>query len=221
MAYLHARAGVCYAGVTHAGLVTRSLSMTIGGAAATPQAESIAITEQLDAGQNRMSFVVQGVSAVPTRFAPVILGYSHIDNRRFLGTLLEVERVLKGFESGISDVEYHCVAADVTWGLNLYARVTQKYPTQPVNGIVADILRTYTDPAYGFATGYIPDSLGTIEIEFTGETVLNALTRIAKAASAYLWVDYDQKINIAPSLPDGNTLTIANTTNGIEELRWQ
>lgn len=216
MAYLHARAGLARAGVTLAGLSTRFLTMTIGGVSASPDASSIAITESLDAGANRCAFVLRGVSTVPVPWSEVVLGYRHAARARFGGHVLRVTRRLRGFESGIADLEYQIECVDYTWLLDLRSRVTRRYYSQPVNGIVADLLRTYTEG--GFRVGYVPDTLGSLEIEFTGVKVSEALTRIAKAVGAYYWLDYRKQINIATSVPTGNVLTIGNNTTDIWDL---
>lgn len=203
----HARSNVCRSGVTYAGLTTRTFGLTVGGTNRLNDAQQKArfsIGKVLD-GEMSLGMLLGGTR--PDEGADVVMTLG--GELLFGGTLQRVKTVEHG-----QLIEWDCLASDWWWLLNRYAHVTGRF-IGGINTVVARILADYTDG--GFQPGYLPSSLGDIDITFDDETVGAALKRLAKAANngagAFLRLTPYKRVDIATSFPDGISLTLVNATN--------
>jgi hypothetical protein len=208
MAYYHARANVCRAGVTYAGLADHPFKAVIGTTDRTNAIlyDSFTITTALDGSPSTCAFTVQGFT--PTKGHDVILTLG--GELIWGGTLTEIRVQAQKFVSGA--VFYACQAIDWTWLMDRYARVHLRIPENTaVNQAVASVLRDYTDG--GFARGYVPMDLPDVgPIVFEGETVSGAIRRIAAAAGAFVRMRPQKRIDVFDVLPDSNALTLGNSS---------
>jgi hypothetical protein len=208
MAYYHARANVCRAGVTYAGLAHHPAVLTIGGTDRTSSimVDDFTITTALDGAPSTCAFSCQGFT--PTQWADVTLtmGGALI----WGGTLTDVRAVVQKFSSGA--VFWQCQAIDWSWLMDRYSRVRLEMAARPANQAIAEILRDFTDG--GFQTGYIPMDLGTVgPFSFTGDTVTSALRRITSSVGAYLRMTPRKTLDAFQTLPASNALSIGNGTD--------
>lgn len=219
MAFLHARSNVCRSGVTHAGLANQPLGLTIGGVsrAADVLVDGFAITTTVDGSPSTCTLVVTGVQPTEGQDLILTLGGALL----WGGTIMRVRAVAQKLVS--DTVFWHCQAIDWTWLLDRFARVTALYENLAVNTLVATILAGSTNG--GFQPGWIDGSLGTIDrIQFTGETVSNALARVAKAANngagAYYRLRADKSVDLFSTLSiEGNPLSLSNSSD-IRDVIW-
>lgn len=208
MAYYHARANVCRAGVTYAGLAHHPFKAVIGSTDRTNAIlyDSFTVTTALDGSPSTCAFTVQGFT--PTKGNDVILTLG--GELIWAGTLTEVRVQAQKFVSGA--VYYACQAIDWTWLMDRFARVNLRFEAgMAVNQAVATILRDFTDG--GFARGYVPIDLPTVgPMVFEGETVSGAIRRIASAAGAYVRVRPQKRVDVFDVLPDSNALSLGNSS---------
>ena len=206
MAYLHARSNVCRAGVTYAGLATRAFGLTIGGAdrkANAQQNVNFTLSKALD-GEQALTLTFDGTA--PTEGQDILLTLG--GELLFGGTVQRVKSVTTG-----QLVKWETVCSDWWWLLNRYARVTGRF-TGGVNSVVARLLYTYTDG--GFLPGYLPQSLGDVDVTCDDEALGDVLKRLAKGANngagAFLRITPFKRIDMATSFPDGLSLTLVNAS---------
>lgn len=219
MAYLDARSGIARSGVTYAGWLPKTLLVKIAGTTRAIESPSVTIEEYFDIKTpNRLTFQTSGGYHLDN-FQEIILGLGHIDNRLFGGYVLNNElSIIRGFES-LSGLRYGGVALDYSWRLGIDDVVTATYQNAGVGTIVGDILARFTDGA--FSPGEMPSSLGNVTITFEGESVLDAIARVANAVQGNAWVDYDKRVHVAPAtgVSDGNPLSLGDAT-AIQDLRY-
>lgn len=208
MAYYHARANVCRAGVTYAGLAHHPFKAVIGSTDRTTSVlyDSFTVTTALDGSPSTCAFMVQGFAPTLGNDVVLTLGGELI----WGGTLTEVRAQAQKVQSGA--VYYTCQAIDWTWLMDRYARVNLTIEAGlAVNTAIASILRDYTDT--GFARGYVPIDLPTVgRMVFDGETVSSALRRIASAAGAYVRVRPQKRVDVFDVLPTSNALSLSNSS---------
>jgi len=204
MAAYQARSNVCRSGVTYAGLTTRTFGLTIGGVNRlndTRQSIGWTLTTSLD---GRASLTLTCGGTAPAEGADVLLTLG--GELLFGGTLQKVRSIQRG-----QLMAWDCVATDWWWLLDRFARVTGRF-TGGANVIVHRLLAQYTNG--GFLPGYLPSSLGDLDLTFEDETVGECLLRIAKAsnggAGAFLRITPYKRIDIATSFPDGVSLTLVD-----------
>lgn len=208
MAYYHARANVCRAGVTYAGLANHPAVLTIGGTDRTSASlvDGFSITTALDGSASTCAFDATGFTPTLGADVTLTLGGALI----WGGTLTDVRANAQKLTSGA--VFWNCQAIDWTWLMDRYAVVNQEMAARPANQAVAEILRTYTDG--GFTTGYIPMEMGTVgPFSFSGETVSSALRRIAASCGGFLRMKPDKSVDLFSTLPTSNALSIGNSTD--------
>lgn len=202
-----ARSNVCYAGAVYAGLVTRTFGLTIGGVdrkADAQQNVSFSLAKALD-GEQALSLTCTGTAPSVGQDILLTLGGELL----FGGTIQRVKSVPGlGFLT-----KWEVVASDWWWLLNRYARVSGRF-VGGVNTVVARILATATDG--GFLPGYLPQSLGDVDITCDDEAPGDALKRIAKAsnggAGAFVRLTPFKRVDMATSFPDGISLTLVNAS---------
>lgn len=208
MAYYHARANVCRAGVTYAGLAHHPFVATIGSTDRTANIlyDTFTVTTALDGSPSTCAFSVQGFSPTQGNDVLLTLGGELI----WAGTLTEVRAVAQKFASGT--VTYQCQAIDWTWLMDRYARVNLTLgATTAVNQAVASVLAGFTDG--GFRRGYVPMDLSSVgPMTFEAETVSGALRRIAAAAGAYMRVRPQKRVDVFDTLPASNALSLGNSS---------
>lgn len=202
----HARSNVCRAGVTYSGLATRSFGLAVAGVDRTADAQAhtnFTLTRVLD-GSAALSLTFSGTAPSEGQDLVLTLGGELL----FGGTVQRVRSVSTG-----QIVKWETVCTDWWWLLTRYARVTGRF-VGGVNTVVARLLAGFSDG--GFLPGYLPQSLGDVDITFEDESVGDALKRIAKAANngagAFLRLTPYKRIDIATSFPDGVSLSVSNTT---------
>jgi len=210
VAAYHARSNVCRAGVTYAGLANRTFGLTIGGSNRLQDSRAavgFSLTKPLDGSSSTLTLTAGGTK--PAEGADIVLTLG--GELLFGGT---VQRVRSIQEQGGTLMSWNLAATDWWWLLNRYARVTGRF-VGGINTVVAKLLATYTDG--GFLPGYLPQSLGDIDVTFDGERVGDAIKRIAKAANggagAFVRITPYKRIDIATSFPDGISLSLVNATD--------
>lgn len=219
MAYYHARANVCRVGVTYAGLVNRPLTFTVGGInrRADLLEQGFSVAWSLDGGSSTATFSVIGDE--PLEFADVVLAQG--GELWWGGTVLSLQRAVYTLQDNATVIT-NVQAVDWTWLMDRYARVSGVFGGS-INTIVARLLADYTDG--GFSAGWVPASLGAIDaLQFDGDTVSEALARIAKAANngagAYVRIRPDKRVDLFASLDiEGNALEI-ETGADAWDWRW-
>ena len=209
MPYYHARANVCRAGVTHAGLAHHPFKVVVGSTDRTSSVlyDQFSVTTALDGTPSTCAFRVQGFTPVVGNDVLLSLGGELI----FGGTLTEVKASAQKLVSGA--VFWDCQAIDWTWLMNRYSRVSMEIGAgMAVNQAVATILRTFTDG--GFVTGFIDmANLSTVgPLSFAGETVTGAIGRIAAAAGGYVRIRAPKAVDVFSTLPTSNALTLGNSS---------
>jgi hypothetical protein len=207
MAHYHARFNVCRFGVTRYGLADHPLVFLVGGSTKTPAVDDFQIVSALDGSPSVCTFTLVQPTK-PTLWGDVTLSLGGA--LIWGGTLTEararVQKILAG------TVYYQCQAIDWTWLMDRFSRVTIEFGAgTSVNTAIATLLKNYTDG--GFATGYIPWTLGTIgPMSITGETVSASIRRIAAAVNAFVRIRPDKRVDVFQSLPSSNALTIGNSS---------
>jgi hypothetical protein len=208
MAYLQARSGIARSGVTYAGLSWPTCQVMLNAVDRTSsvQLRDFSIVTRVDGTPATFAFQLKpGIT--PEVGHNVTITYATPDEYLFGGTILQREAIPA---SNDGTMNWHCVAVGYHWLIDRYARVTASYRNRAVNEIVAHILHNYTNG--GFRTGYIPSSLGRIDIDFTLETVTGALSRVAKAVDAYVDISPTKVVNVYDTYPDAALPTITQST---------
>lgn len=208
MAYLQARANIARAGVTYAGWAPTAFTFKVAGTTRVIQHNQnsrFSIKEQL--GQpGKMMFDAYGYT--PTLGQTVQFMWSTPDAYQFAGTVTRRSMHLDKDDLPV----WKCEATDNSWLMNRYAKVTAQYRSLGANTILATILGSFTDG--GFKVGYCPSSLGDVSsINFENEDVSQAIDKLAAAVGAYWLVDSERYVYMFDTLPDGNALTVGNSTN--------
>lgn len=213
MAYLEARAGIARAGVTYAGLSDPYFKITLGGLDRTAYVEydGFTITHRLD-GASSCVFTV--FSLTPVIGLEVRIMYARPDEFVFVGTILSIE--CSPVDANGLHVRWHVTAVGEEWLLDRYDRVTARYASRGVGTMLADILYRFTDG--GFRVGYCPSSLGNLSMDFTFETVVGAINRIASAVDGF-WDVHDRVVNLYSTYPDAALPTLGNSS-AIHRLRY-
>jgi hypothetical protein len=207
MAY-HARANVCRAGVTYAGLAHHPAVFKVGATdrSADCLVDGFSIATALDGSPSTCTFVAEGFTPTLGSDVTLTLGGALI----WGGTLVAVRAVAQKIVAGT--VFYQCQAIDWMWLMDRYAVVNVDIASRPANQAVAEILRAYTNG--GFRTGYIPMELGSVgPFSFAGVRVSEALRRIAAAVNAMIRVKPDKSVDMFQTLPASNALSIGNSSD--------
>jgi len=208
MAYLQARSNIMRAGVTHTGWAPSDFTFKVDGVERAVQHNSRAqfsIQEQL--GQpGKILFEAHGY--MPEEGDAVQFVWTTPAAYLFAGTVTRRARRLD--RSAVPPV-WQCEALDNTWLLNRYSKVTAQYRGLGVNAIVARILANFTNG--GFKIGYCPSTLGDISaIDFEYVDVSDAIDQVMAACGGFWLVDPERCIYCFDTLPDGNALTVGNST---------
>lgn len=203
----HARASVCRAGVTYAGLTGRTFAVSVGGVSRTAHAQAnvnFSILKSLD-GDSALTLTFDGAPPVEGQDAIVTLGGELF----FGGTVQRVRSVQTG-----QIVKSETVCSDWRWLLNRYARVTGTF-TGGINAVVARLLATYSNG--GFLPGSIPQALGNITITCDDEGLWDVILRIARGANngagAFVRLTPYKRVDIGTTFHDGINLAITNTSD--------
>jgi hypothetical protein len=215
--YLHARAGIFLAGVTHCGLVPREPVVTIGGVVRGIRlVEGFQITHVL--GQPSVC-TLQCYGYRPIVGQQLVIADESASSRLIFGGLITaVRRRVQRDANIIWDV-----AADDWSGLiNAYQPVYLRLEDVAVNVAINRIL-AFTDPALAIRPGLIPASLGRISQTFEGTDVMTAIGTIAGAVNAYYRLTPWKRIDLFQGEAlDGNALVLDNDTRardiGLETL---
>lgn len=209
MAYLQARAGIARAGVTYAGLVPAAISVWVGGVDYT--ALGYIEHETFEVGQAvntpaTCNFVVNGTT--PVAGADVVVLRATPDKRLFGGTLMVPEVSFEGPAS--ESVLWNCMADGYAWRLGRGASITKSYRQVAVNTIVADVLVTSAldSGSEGFRVGYVPSTLGYLDIDFVLANAYDALTQIASAVQAELRISPDRIVSLYHTSPSAPLATL-------------
>ncbi len=206
MAYYQARSGVCRSGVTYSGWTAPNISLTINGTDRTSKVvmdDNFVLTLKADGTPATLQFTLKNLT--PTVGQDVGLFFTAPNDYLFGGTILQAEAVTLD----TTVVLWHCTAVGYQWLLDRYDRVLNTYHSTGVGTMVADILYRYTDG--GFRVGYIPSSLGNLDMDFTFETVTGALNRIAKAVDAFWQVEPFDGVSRIVNLYDTYPMTAPAT----------
>jgi hypothetical protein len=203
------------AGVTYSGWTWPSWTIRVNGTLRTTQIErnGFVITERLDNAPATCTFTTKP-GFEPTLGHDIKVTYATPDEWVFAGTILQREALPYRTENGA--VRWRCLAVGYPWLMDRYDRPRRRYTNRGVGTIVADILYNYTDG--GFRVGYCPQSLGNIDMEFSGEdTVSQALQRIATAADCFWDVRPDTGgngyavINLYETYPESALATLTES----------
>ncbi|MFN2581809.1 MAG: hypothetical protein ABR498_03600, partial [Candidatus Dormibacteria bacterium] len=106
---------------------------------------------------------------------------------------------------------WRCEAQDYTWLMNRVAKVTAEYRSIGANAVLARVLANFTDG--GFGVGYCPASFGDVSINFDNDDVSASIDKLAAQIGAYWLVDAEKRVYMFDTWPDGNTLSVGNSTN--------
>ena len=213
MAYLQSRSGIARSGVTYCGWAKPNFTFRIAGSVVSGSAvlqEGWRIVKSLDGNTSTMYFSVHGIT--PTLWNEIKVTYTTPNVYEFAGHIVDIQT---SFSNARDPIVYHCTALSYVWLLGLGTSGLEKLVTrqyrQGVNTAVGDILTTFADSG-GFRVGYVPSTLGDIWIDFTLETVPNALTRIAKTVGATWEVSDDGVVSMYVTYPETALATIGNST---------
>lgn len=210
MAYYHARANVCRAGVTHAGLANHPAVFTVGATARTGNVlvDDFTITTTLDNAPSSCQFTVQGFTPAVGNDVTLTMGGELV----WGGTILSSRAVMQKFNSGA--VYWNCQAIDWTWEMDRESPVDILIQSSlGVNTITALLLRTYTDPSSGFTPGYISSAVGNAgPFAWTGMKVSEALRAVAASAGCYMRITPTKAVDMFTSLPASNALSLGNSS---------
>jgi hypothetical protein len=112
------------------------------------------------------------------------------------GTVLfggQIDTVEEFYEGGRRiNRAWHVNCTDYTHLANR-RKVRIRYLTQSASDIASDVITRFTT---GFTRNAIQPGLPAIAIEFTDETVVGALTRIADRIGGYCYIDYDKDVHL-------------------------
>lgn len=210
MAYYHARAGVCRAGVTYAGLAHLPAVFTIGATdrSSDVKVDDFTISTALDNAPSSCQFVCEGFTPAVGNDVTLTLGGGLV----WGGTIMSTRAVAQKLNSGA--VFWDCQAIDWTWEMDRQAPVDIIIPSsRGVNTIVALLLRTFTDPSSNFRPGYIDSAVGDAgPFTFTGAKVSDALRAVAAAAGCYMRVTPRKSVDLFTDLPASNPLSLSNSS---------
>jgi hypothetical protein len=217
MAYLQARSGIARSGVTYSGWTPPNVTVRLAGVdrSADVLMRDWALTLRADGQPATFRFKVKNTA--PALGQDVRVTYTTPDDYLFGGTLLQVESTPSDNQS--THVLWDCTAVGYQWLLNRYTLVLAQYASAGVSTIVADILSRFTDG--GFTVGYVPASLGTLSMEFTWETVWDALRRIAKAKGAVVDVTPTRAINMYVTYPEAPLTTVTEADILVNSLTYR
>lgn len=216
MAVQHARANVCTSGAVYCGLYTRAISIYMGGTDRTRQIfQDWSASYALDSEPGAGRFATRQFT--PTEYNEVVVyngGTAGVPLWR--GRVLDVESSAQNWRHAAT---HRITAQDNRWLLDRFAKVTRQYRSLGANSIVADILASFTNG--GFKVGYIASSLGNVDaIDFSQETVTQAISRVAKAVSAVWVLDPENYVSlVSTTVPDGNPLTLTDGVRGYWDLK--
>jgi hypothetical protein len=132
------------------------------------------------------------------------------------GTVLfggQIETVEEFYEGGRrTNRAWHVGCTDYARLANR-RKVRIQYALQSASTIASDVITRYTS---GFTTQAIQPALPAIAIEFTDETVVGALTRIADRIGGYCYIDYDKDVHLflteSTAAPDPITEAVAGSS---------
>ena len=212
MAYLHARAGIARSGVTYCGWTPPAFKVYIDG---TDRTSSVLIEEStitLNA-ESPATFAFTVRNLIPTYGNDVKVAFASPDDYWFAGTLLQIQ--LRYINP--TTFVYDCMATGYEWLIDRYDLVLAEYQSRGVNFIVGDIIARFTNGS--FRVGYCPSSLGSLTMEFTYETVMGALKRIAKACAAQLDIAFNRTVNVYLTYPDAAYTTLTSSLIQLETFR--
>lgn len=166
------------------------------------------------------TMTVSGIRGfTPTRGQEILLyhGGNSVGFCVFAGHILEVSQT----QERLADkARFSLRCQDYTWLLDRYARVTKTYYSKGINTILADILANFTNG--GFVPGYCASGLGSIDaMQFTGEQVSAACTRLARAGDAFFAVTPDKHVHIFadPDHLSANTISVTDASKTFEHYR--
>jgi hypothetical protein len=112
------------------------------------------------------------------------------------GTVLfggQIDTVEEFYEGGRrTNRAWHVGCTDYTRLANR-RKVRIRYALQSASTMAIDVVTRFTD---GFTTNAIQSGLPAIAIEFTDETVVGALTRMADRIGGYCYIDYNKDVHL-------------------------
>jgi hypothetical protein len=209
--YEHARSNVCRAGVAVAGLAPYRLRCTIGGVERGMQIQGFSVTHTL--GQ-ASSCSVRTTGFSVAKGQEIRIADDGVQNLIFGGTIMKRRRPI---QSG-GPVIYELLCADWIWLMNKDARVFERFDNVGANTAVRRIL-SYCDPTLAIRPGSIPQALGNVTVTCEGDTVWDAIGRVAKAANAYVHVTPMKAVDLFQDQPpNAQTLLLHDAGGGVKNL---
>jgi hypothetical protein len=143
------------------------------------------ISQQLNHLPDTASFRVSGFTPVAGQRIDVWVGQRSPDMQLFGGRILQTTAVYEGERPAL--VAYDIACIDPTWLLDR-KKVIWTYTGFSATAIVLSIVSGFTR---GVTTNNVAANLPVVdEIQFTNETVSDALSRIADRIGGYWYVDY-------------------------------
>ena len=210
MAYQHARSGICRSGTAISGLVPYRLRCTIAGVERGIQIGSLSITHTLGQASS-CALQVQGFQV--RNGQEVQISDDGVSNLLFGGTVMRRQRRIQRGEPVYTNV----LCNDWSWLMNKEERVFDNFYDLSANVALYRVLQ-HCPAALGMRVGYAPHSLGKVTLAFNGETITDAIGKIASACNAYWKWNPGKTVDIFQSeVPHGETL-ILNDSTGIRNL---
>lgn len=213
MAYLQARSGIARSGVTYAGWTPPSFTLWVNGVAVLPLYDSWVLTDQFGA-RPTLTFKLR---TTPVQGHDVKLTYATPNEYWFGGTLLQ--REVTPFKAGASNLIWTCTAVGYAWLLDRYDLVLARFASMGANVLVARLLAEYTNG--GFRVGYVPSTIGDIDMEFSFDTVSAALARIGAAVGSTPRIGFDKVVDVCATYPEAALPTVTEAQILVGSLHYK
>lgn len=201
------RANTCRANTTYLGLYEPSAYISIGGVDVTSKVLKSGFEIKISRTERTCRMTLRDTEVAPG--SEVIIRDGGAAGRIvYCGHALPARADFHRGTTGIA--VYDTIVADGHWLLDRYDLVLAQYYSDPVNGIVSDLLATYTNGDWSI--GIVDGSLGPLSIQFTYVSVVTALQRLAAAVGGVVVVDcVAREVSIVTSYTDGHTITLDNS----------
>jgi hypothetical protein len=200
-------------GASRSGYYNPFLALTISGTRREHQTDisSVTINDVLLEEVNTCELDVFGFT--PVIGQPVVVGLGSISNVLFAGT---ITRIRESHPKLNARVVYHCTATD--WSYLLDKRlVTYHWRSTSASQIAIEIIHNFTDASDGLKPTRVQTGIASVDdFPCTFETVSNALTRLARLAGGYWYVDDTKVVHFFTGTEAGTVAPIALDSSNTE-----
>jgi hypothetical protein len=210
------RLGTCFMGITLMGLYVPQLWIGQGTTEITTSVVKPSLTMSFRRREpSRATLTTRGTALTPGKRIEIRDGGAQ-GKILFAGHILPRRIRTRTTGTAVYDT---ATASGYRWLLDRFALVTKRYYSQPINGIVNDIITNYTD---GFTMGRVDSSLGNLATTFTFVPVSGALQRIAASVGGFVSIDpLEKNVSILTSIDDGHPVTLTATDTSFWDLEYE